>query len=135
MAILTATVLTVTNLTHSRYTGFSSSTPYDISIAPCGTFGLTCDGNKVGRINMETKTITWPYSGFSTPISAAVAPDGSFALVANHGGSNVGRIDLSTGTVTFPCVAATPPAARGMFHTTGVLRSSLQPCEIYSAVN
>ena len=83
--------------------------PRGVAIAPSGGFALVAnfDGN-VGRIDLGTGAVTFPYTGFS-PHGVAIAPSGGFALVANAGGDNVSRIDLGTGAVTFPYTGFSAP--------------------------
>jgi sugar lactone lactonase YvrE len=78
--------------------------PNGVSIAPDGTFAFVVNNtsNTVGRINLFTRTLTFPYSGFSGPNGIAISPDGTFALVACGSSHKVGRIDLVTDEVTFP---------------------------------
>jgi sugar lactone lactonase YvrE len=91
------------------YLGFSA--PSAVAIAPNGTFALVANtgGNNVGRINLATNEVTFPYAGFDTPSGVALSPDCRFALVANTGKDNVGMIDLLTREVTFPHVGLSAP--------------------------
>ena len=81
-----------------------------MAIAPSGGFALVANGpdNNVGRIDLGTGAVTFPYTGFNYPHGVAIAPAGGFALVANAGGDNVSRIDLGTGAVTFPYTGFSP---------------------------
>lgn len=82
-----------------------------ISISPCGTFALVGsykDDNpssnwKVGHIDLASGKLSFPYGCLGgSPVSVAVAPDGSFALVATSGNSQIARIDLPGGKITEP---------------------------------
>ena len=68
--------------------------PTSVPSAPSEGFALVTNygGNSVGRIDLDTGNITFPYTGVSNsalnPTGVAIAPSGEFALVADYGGNN-----------------------------------------------
>jgi len=84
-----------------------------VAISADSYFALVAnsDFQKVGRINLRTQAVTFPYEGrmvdppgLSQPLDeiedVAISADDSFALVAHDG--PLARIDLKTGEVCFP---------------------------------
>eukprot|EP00746_Dinoflagellata_sp_MGD_P126462 gnl/MRDRNA2_/MRDRNA2_61301_c0_seq2.p1 gnl/MRDRNA2_/MRDRNA2_61301_c0~~gnl/MRDRNA2_/MRDRNA2_61301_c0_seq2.p1 ORF type:complete len:608 (-),score=87.92 gnl/MRDRNA2_/MRDRNA2_61301_c0_seq2:289-2112(-) len=77
-----------------------------IAISPCGTFALVGNNSdseadyKLGRLDLHTGALTFPYSGLSdSPWSVAIAPNSAFALVADRANDKVVRIDLTEGSI------------------------------------
>jgi len=91
--------------------------PYGIGISPDGTFALVGeeDGNAVRRINISTAEVVTLAGGneeggdvdgpaavaqFNKPHGVAVAPDGTYALLAESDTNKVRKISLPSGSVS-----------------------------------
>ena len=76
-----------------------------VAISSCGSFALVtssggCFTNDIGKIDLSSWEISFPYSGCPSPNCIAISSDDSFALVTNNDRDVMNRIDLSTGTIT-----------------------------------
>lgn len=92
----------------ATYFTYGLSKPVGVAISADGSFALVADCNRIGRIDLITGWVSFPYGSLPGPRSIAISPDDSFALVACYyikSGvvyQNVARIDLANRTITFP---------------------------------